>query len=231
MGTNIKIDHINLKTNRNKYGNVSVGLNYNNDTLVMQTPYMSLPWNLSCYQSSNRNDTFSLSLSFKGIEESEEIEMFFNKLNDIDKFIVKQAIKNKNIWFGNDLSDESIKELYNPIVKHSIDKNTGEPDGKYPPTIKIKIPFRNNKFNLKVYDASKKEIDLNNMPLPSLLVKEKEVKVLLEITNIWIMDGKFGCNLNAVQIKIANNTVNPSGFLNNESDESEDEYDVSSDDE
>ena len=123
-----------------------------------------------------------------------------------------------------------LKYLYTPIVKHSIDKNTGEPDGKYPSTIRVKIPFRNNKFQLKIFNNDKKEIDLNDTPLPGILVKDKEVKTLVKLGNIWIIDGKFGCSMNVVQVKILKNFNKPLNFLQNNSDESDDEFDVSSDD-
>lgn len=226
----IKGSSINLDNFILKHSNKNVNLKYENKPLVVQTPKMSLPWNLSCFKSQTRDDSFSITLSFKGREEDEELRDFYEKCMELDEYIMDEAKKNKKKWFGKDINDSSLKYLYTPIVKHSIDKNTGEPDGKYPSTIRVKIPFRNNKFQLKIFNNDKKEIDLNDTPLPGILVKDKEVKTLVKLGNIWIIDGKFGCSMNAVQVKILKNFNKPLNFLQNNSDESDDEFDVSSDD-
>ena len=224
-GSSIKLDNFILK-----HSNKNVNLKYENKPLVVQTPKMSMPWNLSCFKSQTRDDSFSITLSFKGREEDEELRDFYEKCVELDEYIMDEAKKNKKKWFGKDINDSSLKYLYTPIVKHSIDKNTGEPDGKYPSTIRVKIPFRNNKFQLKIFNNDKKEIDLNDTPLPGILVKDKEVKTLVKLGNIWIIDGKFGCSMNVVQVKILKNFNKPLNFLQNNSDESDDEFDVSSDD-
>merc|ERR1711934_549531 len=160
-GCELNVDHVSIKSFKNKHDKVYVNLKYENKSVVLQTPKMSMPWNLSCYQSKYKDDTFTVTLSFKGLEENEEIEEFYNRLTELDNLILEEGLKNKESWFDNDLSDDAVKELYTPIIKHSLDKNTREPDGKYPPTIRIKVPYRNNKFNLKVYDTEKKELNLN----------------------------------------------------------------------
>jgi hypothetical protein len=226
----IKGSSINLDNFILKHSNKNVNLKYENKPLVVQTPKMSMPWNLSCFKSQTRDDSFSITLSFKGREEDEELRDFYEKCVELDEYIMDEAKKNKKKWFGKDINDSSLKYLYTPIVKHSIDKNTGEPDGKYPSTIRVKIPFRNNKFQLKIFNNDKKEIDLNDTPLPGILVKDKEVKTLVKLGNIWIIDGKFGCSMNVVQVKILKNFNKPLNFLQNNSDESDDEFDVSSDD-
>ena len=227
-GSDLNIEHISFKEYKNKHGNTTINLKHDNKSIVLQTPKMSLPWNLSCYQTANK-ETYTMTQSFKGMENDQELEDFYNNLVELDKLILDAAKENKERWFNGQYTDESLEELYTPIIKHSLDKISGEPDGKYPPTIRIKIPFNMNKFRINIYDEDKNAIDLESIPLPSIIVKEKELKTIIEINNIWIINGRFGCTLNCVQIKMVNGKTNTLEFLNNNSDISDDEYDVSSD--
>ena len=227
-GSNINPKNIEITQNSK---NKSPILKYNSRSLIVQTPIMSLPWNLNCYQN-NYKDDYSISMSFKGMENDEELSNFYNKLLDIDKKIIKHVFKNSKQYFNKVIDIDLLEKLYYPIIRLSIDKETKEPDNKYPPTINIKIPYRNNAFELVVFNSDKEKMDLKKIPLASILVKEIEIKALIQLSNIWIMDNKFGCSLKAVQIVLTENkkSIPNYSFIQNNSDESDDEFDIESDD-
>ena len=229
-GSNLNIKNISFLDYENKWGNTSVSLKYNDQKFSIQTPKMSLPWNLSCYQNS-KSETYKMTLSFKGMENNPELEEFYNNLLEFDQLILDTVKENKEKWFDEEYSDEELDKLYTPIIRHSTDKETGEIDGKYPSTIGIKIPFSMNKFKIKIYDENKEPINLESVPLPSIIIKEKELKTIFDVNNLWFINGKFGCTLSCVQIRMFANEITNLAFLNNNDDISDDEFDVSSDDE
>ena len=224
----IKGDELNCKSISVKNNNIF----FNNKSIAIQTPKMRLPWNISCQQYDFK-DKYSITLSFKGMENDDELLQFYKNIQEIDKFILKYIIKNKLELFNKEINSELIKKSYMPLIKVSVDKETLKPNNKYPPTIKINLPYRNNRFDTRVFDAKKTEIDLKKIPIVSILVKELETKILLQLSNIWIMGNKSGCSLNAIQIKLTENEkkIKNYSFIENNSDESDDEYDVYTDDE
>ena len=98
------------------------------------------------------------------------------------------------------MTDETIDQLYNPIVKVSRDPETGEPNGKYPPSFKVKFTKRDGKFLTKLYDSKKNVFDINgDVDVNTLLVRDTKCKLLIEFTGLWLINGKFGCGWNVVQ--------------------------------
>ena len=103
---------------------------------------------------------------------------------------VKAHAKENSVAFfkKSKISDETIEELYNPIVKVSRDAETGEPNGKWPPNIKVKITKKEGKFQCKMYDIKKNVFDINGVTdnpsdITDLLVKDTRSKMLIQCTS------------------------------------------------
>ena len=106
------------------------------------------------------------------------------------------------------MSEETINELYTSIVKVSMDSETGEPDGKYPPKVAFKIKKKDGRFvKFTVYDSQKVVFDINKetenpVDVRNVIMKGALVKVVLKCNGIWIANGKFGCTWAAEQMRI-----------------------------
>ena len=116
------------------------------------------------------------------------------------------GIENSLAWFKKkSLTEEIAKELYTPMVKVSIDSETGEPNGKWAPTFAFKIVKRDGKVQCDCYDADKKEVPLegdDSVDLSTMFKKGTKVKMILKCNGLWIASGKFGCTWRAEQIRI-----------------------------
>jgi hypothetical protein len=93
------------------------------------------------------------------------------------------------------------------MLKVHKDKNSGEPSGLYPDTIKVKLPFYKNdddeegKFKFDLYDrATKEQIEQND--IIQSLEKGSKVRFLIECQGVWFANGKFGISWKAVQASI-----------------------------
>ena len=184
-------------------GAKSVYINYSTGKLRIQTPLMYLPYGVSegGFEDKNakvdptkKEKKYDLTLSFKGHDENPKIETFLNKLKEIETKVIDDAFQNRELWFKDDFDGQKIivTKMFSPIIKVDKDKNTGKVVGKYPPTIRFKLPYdnENDKFKFNSFDMDDETIDLSE-----ILSKLKGGKAILivELNSIWFAGGKFGC--------------------------------------
>jgi hypothetical protein len=189
----------------NSFGGKSIYLNYleSKRSLVLQTPQMVMPYNVGEFQpldssgNPDGNKKYTMNLSFRSMEDDPKVKLFYEKITALDDKLVTDAVKNSLPWFKANHKREVINALYSPTVKVSKDRETGEADGKYPPTIKIKLPTRDDKFMCEVYNSKREEVDLLET-----LGKGAQVKALIQCTGVWFAGGKFGLSWKVVQMKV-----------------------------
>lgn len=188
-------------------GSKTIYINYGTGKLRVQTPVMSLPYGVGeGYEESQAakagtplnkaitDKKYDLTLSFKGIDENEKIKIFHDKLKEIEQKVIDDAFTNRSEWFKDDYDGNKmfVAKLFNPIVKTDKDPKTGKVLGKYPATLKVKVPFDGKvpKFLFDSYDMENNEIEFE-----SILTKLKSGKaqLIIELSAIWLAGGKYGC--------------------------------------
>ena len=173
-------------------GGKMVFISYQDSTLCVQTPVMTMPWAMKkdVYDGVTK---YSLDLQFKDMESNPKLEQFHDFLGRFDEKMIESGVKKSLAWFKkSSMKREICEELVSKQVIHSKDKDTGEPDGKWPDRFKAKLALnKDGTFKTKVFDS-----DMNRIPddqFEELLVKGCEVKALLENSGIWLAGSKFGC--------------------------------------
>ena len=216
-----------VKTNDN--GGKSIYVNYNQKTFYMQTPVMNMPYDMSVYDKGDY-PKYSLELSFRDMDEDYRVKGFHENMENFDELLVDNGVKNSMAWFKKKKTNKDvISALFNPVIKKSKDKETGEPDGRYPDNIRIKLPFRDGKPTFEIRDFDNNVI--TDRDPSELFVKGSKIKAILKCGGIWIVGGKFGCTWNADIIKVdAPETVKNYSFINDDTDE-EDSGDSDNDNE
>ena len=115
-----------------------VYVNYKGGRFNVQTPWMEVPWDMSCYDE-GPYPKYSMELSFKGMDEDADIRGFHDKFLELEQKIIdegcqeRDGIMNGVSWFKlpkAKCNPDVIASKFGPIVKVSKDKETGEPDGK-----------------------------------------------------------------------------------------------------
>jgi len=201
-------------------GAKAVYINYSSSKLRIQTPVMFLPYGVSEgfedkkaeKKIEKKDKKYNLTLSFKGQDENPKIEIFLNKMKEIEGKIINDAFDNREPWFKDDFDGNKafVSRLFSPIIKIDKDKQTGKIIGKYPPTINFKLPYDslNDKFNFQSFNMDDNELfDFNE-----ILVKLKSGKaqLIVELNSVWFAGGKFGCTwkVNAGKFKCSvNNSI------------------------
>lgn len=216
-----KVNFGSLKTLES--GGKSLYLNYSGDKFIVQTPEMHMPYGLTSSNQFNKNDTdtskpekWSMSLSFRDMDNRPMLQKFFNMIQEMDKKIVETACEKSFEWLRKkNTSREIIQELYTPMIKYAKDKNTGE-QLDFPPTIRVGLPFQTGEFKVETYDNKRNKVRLNDVE-----TKGAKVAVIMQCMGVWIVSGRFGCNWKALQVRITPPaTIKEFAFLKTEEDNS-----------
>ena len=234
---NFDVDSVTFSDPRvNTYGGKSVYLNYNRKPLVIQTEELMCQWGLSTFTPKDGGDPkYSMDLSFRGFETNPKIQTLLDRLKELDTKMVETAVDNSLPWFTKkSLKAEVVDEmLYNKTVRYSRDKETGELVTKWPPTWKIKIPYREGRCSTCFYDEDKQEIEMENIhdDLPNILTKKCKVKLLAQCNGVWFAGGKFGLSWKALQVRVKSaGGLSGYSFVDESDDEDESDYSDLSDD-
>lgn len=188
-------------------GGKVVYTSYDKAPLVIQTPLMYAPFGLQKWTNDGR-DKHTLSLSFRGKDNSKSLQTFYDMLINLDKKLVDDGFKNQNTWFKGKKynSTEVLEALYTPLLNPAKDRNTGEITDKYPSTFKMTVPYKDNAFTCEVYDDKQNLVDLN-----SINTKGARVSALIQFAGLWFAGGKFGASWRVVQLLVKPNE-NIKGF-------------------
>ena len=230
------IDINNLKfSDPRKVGNNGVQVVYVNygggmNSLYVQPPRVDLKWDPTYYADNDENGKFTVEFALPGVGTDDQITPFHDKMKEFDELMIDKAYENRASWFknGKKLTRDMIENVYTPMIKVSVDSETGEPDGKWPPAFKFKIKKQNSKFTCNVFDSSKNQLNVDNneaedfVDLKTVLVKGATVNLILKCVSVWLINGKFGVTWQAEQIMVTQKpsvSLNGCAFLNEDDDE------------
>jgi hypothetical protein len=230
-------------------GSKSVYIHYGSSKLRIQTPVLSLPYGIGegyDEKMAAKNGTplnkpasekkYDLTVSFKGMESNPKVSKFHDVLKEIEQAVINQVFDNRSEWLKDDYDGNKnfVAKLCNPIVKLDKDQKTGKIVGKYPPTLKVKLPYdgKNEKFTFDSYDMDNQEIEFESI-IKNL--KGAYTQLIIELTGIWIAGGKYGCSWKVIsgKFQISQNTkvafIEDSDTEKIENEENEEESDVEAD--
>lgn len=212
-GKNINTDNVSFSNARTlDNGAKLVYVNYGGGRFNVQTPWMEVPWDLSCYNE-GPYPKYSMELSFKGMDEDPDIRGFHDKFIELEQKIIEEGCKERNnimngvSWFKlpkAKCTPDVIASKFGPIVKVSKDKETGEPDGKWPSTMKLKVPCRDGVFEPKFFgtDSSQYNVNGGDDKIEDIIVKHSRVRCIIQCVGLWIASGNFMCQWKLVRAEV-----------------------------
>lgn len=193
--------------------NPSINFKYDGNNLQILVPRVGFPGGVLIRDGESGNTSYTLIGSMKGCdtfakdhapESLGDIGKFYNFLIDMDERIIGAAVENSVKWFGKKRSEEAIRDSYKRIVSVSVDKVDGEyvPNGKYPPSFRVKLPVYDNKISTEIVDASRNPVYATPTSLVSVFPKGVEVNMVISGSIYVIAGGSFGVTwrLNSAQV-------------------------------
>ena len=191
----------------NAKGGKKIFVSYNGAPILIQLPKMGSPFgvNRSKYgDATNFSGPPKCSVSFGNMDEHPELKELHDKLTSVENIVKKEAQTNSNAWFKKKkMSMETINEFFKSSIKQSKDKETNEPNGKYPDTFDFKIIEYNGQvqttfFSNDKHPDTKKPVELDSAVFSAhRALKGAQLKVILKLNSVWIVDKKFGCTWDA----------------------------------
>jgi hypothetical protein len=158
-----------------------------------------LTWGASMFKDpQSGKETYDMAIQFPRKDySSPETDILLSKFQELEKYIKGEAVRNSMAWFNKKtMTPEVIEALWTPMLKYTKDQQTGEPDVTKAPTLKVKLPFWEGKFNCEIYDP------VGNMLYPNdktcatpmdLIPKGVNVVAIIQCGGLWFANGKFGC--------------------------------------
>lgn len=210
-------------------GGKSIYLSLNKAPIVLQTPEMWAPFGKTKWENDKGAPKYTLDLSFKGMESRPVLETFYNKMTELDNKLIDDGVENSFEWLKKkNVSREVVSNLHTKLVRHHVDKDTGEITNKYPPTFKLTLPWKaknpanlaeGGEFTCEVFDNNKNRVDLNTIE-----TKSCKVTAIIQCLGLWSAAGKFGCTWKVLQMRIVPPpTIKGYAFKEIENDKVEDE--------
>ena len=242
--TNTNIDNFKFGEPKvNQRGGKSCYVSYQNSQLYLQTPKnVHVPYgiNRSTYDDKNSRDGKPNIDVSKGID-NEDIAKFFEVIENIENRVKKEFKRNSMSWMKKKSpSDETIDELFSSSIRKSIDRETQEPNGKYPDTFKFKINEKETDGNkvivTRFFDSKRPKPGEVKQTLTTEEVlkltqhgglKGYNVKLIIRLQGVWISSDSFGCSWVAEQVKVYENNVKKNEYKFKEDSEPEDNDDSS----
>ena len=175
-----------------------------NRSLHISTPLM-MSWGISDFidEKGDSDGKYSISLQFPNNEYANaNTNAFLQKIKDFENQILDDAVKNSELWFGEEMSREVCKHSFFPILKYSKNKDTKRIDLSKAPSIRAKVPFYNGKWAVELYDTQSNLIfpcDNEHMTPVDFVPKMSNVACVLQCGGLWIGGKGFGVTWKMIQ--------------------------------
>jgi hypothetical protein len=189
-------------------GAKAVNLNYNGRPLIMQLSNLDVPYGLNV-EDKYGPTKYGFNLSLRDYDSNPKVKAVFDALDSLDTRVMDECVQ-KNWLKKPGMTQQILKQmkLYKPTVKFSEDENGNKKP--YPPTVKVALRKKNDKFETVFYDADKKEI--KDVPIEDLIVKRMTVTALIECTGVWISSVGCGLSWKASQVKVVSSPESGRGY-------------------
>ena len=119
-----------------------------------------------------------------------ENESLINFLESLETFCQKQLFDNRDKWFDNDLTLDEIDSSFTPMTKSFK-------SGKFF-SLRTQVPIRMGKCNLKIFDESENDVDMDTITDSHKLI------TIIEIQGIRCSSRSFQIDLELKQVMVLN---------------------------
>jgi hypothetical protein len=181
-------------------------LEYEGGPIYIQSPEMSLTFDPQVFE---EGPTCKYGIKSNMNLSNESCKMFHDKMVEFDGKLKELAKENSVEWFKKkNVSDDVIESMITPTIKVYVDSETGEPNGRFPPTFGFKVKKKDGNIQCRCFNEDRKEINFNDkdsedyMEFTKCMKKNAQVKGLFKCDFVWHSPGKFGCTWSAQQLRV-----------------------------
>lgn len=185
----------------NKAGGKSVPIKYRGQNLQIRLEKATYPMGVNVRETDN-GTTYTMALTLRGCDpyakeragaEAGSIGGLYNFLLDLQNKILTTATDQSTKWFGKARSREVLTDIMKQFVSPSVEKINGEwvPSGKYPPSLKMKVPVYDGRVTMDVVDHTGKNLEVDIDNITQVFPKRVEASIVVS-PSIYITGQGFG---------------------------------------
>ena len=197
MATNAIVSSSNLDISKisfgdirlNKAGGKSVPIKYNGQSLQIRLEKAMYPMGVNVRESENGTN-YTMSLTLKGCDpyakdkagaDTGSLGVLYNFLHDLQSKLLDTAETNSVKWFGKTRSRSVLEDTMKQFISPSVEKVGGEwvPSGKYPPSLRMKIPVYDGRVAMDVTDSAGKPVAVDPENIASVFPKRVEASIVV----------------------------------------------------
>ena len=199
-----KIKYMPPKVNERGGKSINMISSQTNRSLHITTPMM-MTWGVADFIGDNgeSDGKFSISLNFPSEEyRKPNTDAFLQKIKDFENQVLDDAVKNSDLWWGEEMSREVCKHTFFPFLKFSKNKDTKKIDLSKPPSIRAKVPFYSGKWGVEIYDTKDQCIfpcENEHLSPVDFIPKLSQVACVLQCGGIWIGGKGWGVTWKMIQ--------------------------------
>ena len=196
----------------NKAGGKSVPIKYNGQPLQIRLDKTVYPMGVRVTENEN-GTTYNMSLTLKGCDpyakeragaEAGSVGTLYNFLQDLQKKILDTAETNSTKWFGKSRSRSVLEDTMKQFISPSVEKVNNEwvASGKYPPSLKMKVPVYDGRVAMDVTDSFGKPVEVTTDNIKSVFPPRVEASMVVS-PGIYVSGQGFGVTWRVSYAKVS----------------------------
>ena len=196
----------------NKAGGKSVPLKYNGQPLQIRLEKSVYPMGVNVKETEN-GTTYTMNLTLKGCDahaqeragaEVGSTGVLYNFLHDLQGKILDTAEASSVKWFGKARSRPVLEEMMKKSISPSVEKINGEwvASGKYPPSLKMKVPVYDGRVAMDVTDAQGRPVEVTTENIQQVFPKRAEASIVVS-PSIYVSGQGFGVTWRVSYARVA----------------------------
>lgn len=196
----------------NKAGGKSVPIKYNGQPLQIRLEKTAYPMGVRVTETEN-GTTYNMSLTLKGCDpyakeragpEAGSIGTLYNFLQELQKKILDTAEANSSKWFGKTRSRSVLEDTMKQFISPSVEKVNNEwvASGKYPPSLKMKVPVYDGRVAMDVTDSYGKPVEVTPDNIKQIFPPRVEASVVVS-PGIYVSGQGFGVTWRVSYAKVS----------------------------
>lgn len=199
-----QIKYMPPKTNDKGGKSINLISKQTNRNLHFSTPLM-MTWGIGDFvdDKGESDGKYSISLNFPNEEyKTAPTDAFLKKLKEFENQILDDAVKNSELWWGDEMSRELCKHTFFPFIKYTKNKDSKKIDLSKPPAIRAKVPFYNGRWGVEIYDTKQTQLfpcENENLTPMDFVPKLSNVACVLQCGGIWIGGKGWGLTWKMIQ--------------------------------
>lgn len=196
----------------NKAGGKSVPIKFRGQNLQIRLEKATYPMGVNVRETDN-GTTYNMSLTLRGCDpfakeragpDAGNLGGLYNFLLDLQNKILTTATEQSLKWFGKARSREVLTDIMKQFVSPSVEKINGEwvPTGKYPPSLKMKVPVYDGRVTMDVVDHTGKNLEVDVDNITQIFPKRVEASIVVS-PSIYITGQGFGVTWRVSYAKVS----------------------------